>query len=116
MFAPIPKQNYNIYVKYEGADWYDVFNEIVAKHQHNRLAGYENISLALSSAVRYYASSVNNESKVEQDSSNINLIVIKKIIMQHIDREIGRQPKDLELIIRIKDVNGSEDNAHYYIK
>lgn len=115
MFVPIPKQNYNIYVKYDGSEWHDVFNEIVIEHQKGRLRGYENISLALSSAIRYYASSVVSENSIESnDGKNVNLNVIKKIILQYLVRKEERVPKDVKMIIRIKDVKGNKDHSHYY--
>jgi hypothetical protein len=115
MFAPIPKQNYNIYVRYEGHDWHDVFNEVITAHQTNRFAGYENLSLSLSSAIRYYASSVEsvNTYKVD-DGSNVNLRVIEKILVKYISKKECAVPKNMETIIRIKDVDGTADHSHYY--
>jgi hypothetical protein len=116
MFVPVPKQNYNIYVKHEGSEWNDVLNEIVTKHQNARLGGYENISLALSSAIRYYASSVANENAVlKDDGQNVNLNVIRKIITQYLSLNTGSGPKNLKMIIRIKDVKGDKDHSHYYL-
>ena len=116
MFVPIPKQNYNIYVKYEGSEWQDVFNEIVLEHQKGRLRGYENISLALSSAIRYYASSVKRENTVgRDDGQNVNLSVIRKMITQYLTLNAEGTPKNLKMIIRIKDVKGNKDHSHYYL-
>lgn len=116
MFAPIPKQNYNIYVRHEGHDWYDVFNEVVMAHQNNRFGAYENISISLSSAIRYYASSVESANTYKKDDgSNVNLKVIEKILIKYISKKEGAAPKNLEVIIRIRDVNGSGDHSHYYL-
>jgi hypothetical protein len=103
-------------VKYESGEWHDLFNEIVTKHQNNRLAGYENISLALSSAIRYYASSVENENTVllKGDEKNTNLSVVKKIILQYLILNEEKAPKNVEMIIRIKDVKGNKEHSHYY--
>lgn len=116
MFAPIPKQNYTIYVRYDGHDWYDVFNEVVMAHQNNRFSGHENISISLSSAIRYYASSIEsaNTYKVD-DGSNVNLKVIEKILIKYISKKDGTAPKNMETIIRIRDVDGSADHSHYYL-
>ncbi len=115
MFVPIPKQNFNIYVKYVGNDWHNVFNEIVLAHQRNRLGGYENLSLSFSNAVRYYASSVKNENSIETyKGGNVNYNVLLKIIVQYLSQKNGSRPKDLEVIIRIRNVHGSIDHSHYY--
>lgn len=116
MFVPVPKQNFNIYVKYEGSEWHDVFNEIVTKHQTNRFRGYENISLSLSSAIRYYASSVESKNLMEtDDGGNVSLKVIKKMIVRYITLNGGEEPRDLKMIIRIKDVKNDKDHSHYYL-
>lgn len=115
MFVPIPKQNFNIYVKYDGSNWQDVFNEIVLKHQRNRLGGSENLSLSLSSAVRYYVSTVKNENTVEvYKGGNVNYDVLEKIIKQYLSQKNGGTPKKLEIIIRVKNSYGSKDHSHYY--
>ncbi len=116
MFVPIPKQNYNIYVKYDDGEWHDVFNEIVAKHQNNRLSGNENLSLALSSAIRYYASSVESKSMfLKDDGKNVNLNVIRKMILQYLTLNRGEAPKNLKMIIRIKEVKEKNEHSHYYL-
>jgi len=115
MFVPVPKQNFNIYVKHDESEWHDVFNEVVLAHQRNRLAGHENLSIALSSAVRYYASSVKNENSVEvYKGGNTNYNVLAKIIRQYLLLENGKPPKNMEIIIRINDLYGNRFHSHYY--
>ncbi len=115
MFVPVPKQNFNIYVKYDDSNWSDVFNEIVLAHQHNRLGGYENLALSFSSAVRYYSSSVKSENTVEvYKGGNTNYNVLAKIIAQYLLHKNGSAPKKLEIIIRIQDLYGHRYHSHYY--
>ena len=115
MFVPVPKQNFNIYVKYEGSNWGDVFNEVVLAHQRNRLGGYENFALSLSSAVRYYASSVKNENTFEvYKGGNVNYDVLEKIIKRHLSHKNGTEPKNLEIIIRVVNSYGNTQHSHYY--
>ena len=117
MFVPVPKQNFNIYVKYDGNNWHDVFNEIVLAHQRNRLGGCENLSLSLSSAVRYYASSVKYENSIEvYKGGNVNYDVLKKIITQYLSQKERSAPKKLEIIIRVINSYGHKDHSHYYKK
>ncbi len=115
MFAPIPKQNFNIYVRHDGNKWHDVFNEIVLAHQRNRFGGYENISLSFSNAIRYYASSVKKENSIEvYKGGNENYNVLLKIIVHYLSQKNGSRPKDLEIIIRTSDSYGGKYNSHYY--
>lgn len=115
MFVPVPKQNFNVYVKYEGAEWQDVFAEVIASHQHNRFAGYENLFLSFSSALRYYASSVENKNTLTNyDDSNVNLKVIKKMVRQYLVHKNGTTPNNMEIIIRISDIHKNYEYSHYY--
>lgn len=119
MFAPIPKQNFNVYIKYrtDKADvqWTDVFNTILSNHQKNRFAGNEALLLSFSNSLRYYASSVNEKSEIEKnDNSNINYIILKKIVVQYIGYKHGELPKQLEIIIGINDVERNIKHYHYY--
>lgn len=116
MFVPVPEQNFNIYVRYEGAEWQDVFNEVVTEHQCNRFGGHENISLAFSSAIRYYVQATENANLyMKDDEKNISLVVLKKIIKQYLTLKNGTAPKKTEIIIRVKDVRGDKDYSHYYL-
>jgi hypothetical protein len=115
LFVPVPKENFNVYVKHAGQDWEDLFYEIYSKHQNNRLAGQEELMLALSNSLRYYASSVSDVSSIEKDDdSNINFMVLKKIIVNYYTLRSGNKPKDMEIIIRTKDISGRPDYSHYY--
>ncbi|HWY10543.1 MAG TPA: DUF5819 family protein [Bacteroidia bacterium] len=115
MFVPVPKQNFNIYVKYDGSEWHDMFSEIVLAHQRNRLGGYENLALSFSSAVRYYASSVKNENNAEiYKGGNTNYDVLEKMIVQYLKLKNGSAPENLEIIIRTGDSYGDRYHSHYY--
>jgi hypothetical protein len=115
LFVPVPKENFNVYVKQNGQNWEDLFYAIYSKHQNNRLAGQEELMLALSNSLRYYASSVSDVSSIEKDDdSNINFMVLKKIIVNYYTLRSGNKPKDMEIIIRTKDISGRPDYSHYY--
>lgn len=115
MFAPIPKQNFNVYVKHDSKDWKDIFYTVNSAHQKNRLAGNEALLLALSNSLRYYASSVEEITKSESDdASNINFVVLRKIVRNYLALENGTDVKNVEIIIGIKDVERKVKHYHHY--
>lgn len=119
MFAPVPKQNFNILIKYNNkgvvGEWHDVFYETLSAHQQNRFAGYEAVQLAYSNALRYYASSVSDRSTIESDNnSNLYFVILKKIIVQKLIIENGSKPENLKIIIGIKDEEKKLTHYHYY--
>ena len=115
LFVPVPKENFNVYVKHDEQDWEDLFSKVYSSHQSNRLGGHEALMLALSNSLRYYASSVSETSGLEKDDdSNINFIVLKKIIASYYMVKNGEAPKNIQVIIRIKNINNRLDYSHYY--
>ncbi len=115
MFAPIPKQNFNVFVKCDNEEWEDLFYTINSVHQKNRLAGNEALLLALSNSLRYYASSVEEKTKTEtDDQSNVNYVVLRKIITNYLIHKNGTAAKHVQIIIGIKDVERNIRHYHYY--
>lgn len=115
LFVPVPKENFNVYVKHDNKDWEDVFQTVISKHHTNRLAGNENLMLALSSSLRYYVSSVNSQNSIlNDDDSNINFVVLKKIIKQYYTIKENAPPSNMQIIIVTKNIYGAGNYAHYY--
>lgn len=119
MFVPVPKQNFNLYVRYEhdgaNTEWEDLFYTVNSAHQTNRLKGNEGLLLAVANSLRYYASSVKNESKLEKDDgTNINFEVIKNICTQYLYHRNGTEPQKLQVLIGITDVETNSRYFHYY--
>jgi len=115
LFVPVPKENFNIYVKYDGKDWEDFFYKVYSSNQNYRFGGDEALMLALSNSLRYYVSSVSETSAIEKDDdSNINFVVLKKIIYNYYKEKKGELPGNMEIIIRTKRINSEIDYSHYY--
>ncbi len=115
LFAPVPKENFNVYVKAGTGKWEDVFQEIIRSHQTNRFAGNENTMLAFSNSLRYYISSVTDESAIMvNDESNINFEVLKRIIGQYYQLTRNSQPQSMDIIVVTKNTKSGKNYAHYY--
>jgi hypothetical protein len=84
-------------------------------HQHNRMGGNEALLFSLSNGLRYYAASVEDKTTMEKDDgSNVNFLVLKKIIINYLTLKNKQVPKNLEVIIRIQDMGNASDHSHYY--
>lgn len=119
LFVPTPKQNFSILVKYKTGsktqNWIDIFYQLNSKHQNNRLAGNESLMLAFSNALRYFSSSVEETNGIiENKNSNINFVVLEKIISKYLSLKEKTELQNLEIIINIKSVNSSINHSHYY--
>ncbi len=117
LFVPIPKQNFNIYVKYDKTNnqWKDVFYEINSAHQKNRWGGNESLLLAFSNALRYYASSVEEKNEFSNfNNSNINFVILKKIIINYLNHVEKTDIKQLQMVIGIREAGKNKSHFHYY--
>jgi hypothetical protein len=115
LFAPVPKENFNVYVKHDGGEWEDLFYKLYSSNQNNRFGGNEALMLAFSNSLRYYASSVSElSSKEDDDDTNVNFVVLKKMIVNYYRSGKNPEVKNLEVIIRIRNINGRSDYSHYY--
>lgn len=114
MFVPIPKQNYAIYIRDKEHDWEDVFAETLDKHQSNRLKGSENLFLSLVSGVHYYASAVTGNSLIKTDEGcSPYLKVLEKVLVGYMTSKYGKNPVQMETIVKIHDVKSNKTYAHY---
>lgn len=115
MFVPIPKQNFNIYIRDEEHGWEDIFGQTLNEHQCNRLGGNENLLLSLVAGVHYYASSVGATNFIAtDDGSNPYLKVLEKVLTGYMTSKYGKRPVKMETIIRIHDLSSHKIYAHYY--
>jgi hypothetical protein len=115
MFVPVPKENYNVYIKYDSKEWSDLLFEINLAHQRNRLAGNEALLFSLANGMRYYAASIKEVSQREEDnSSNVNFLVLRKIITEYIRKKDPGECKNIQVILRIQDMGNHKDHSHYY--
>ena len=66
LFAPAPDTNYKLFVEYEdhGKQQTDLFQEILLKHQTNRLKGYGPLVLAFSNSIHYFEKSTEFQKKL----------------------------------------------------
>ena len=115
LFVPVPKENFNVYVKIDSGKWEDVFQKIVQDHQTNRLVGNENIMIAFSNSLRYYVSSVSDKSMImPDDGSNINFVVLKKIIKQYYHVKANTEIRNMDVIVITRSITAGKEYAHYY--
>lgn len=118
MFVPVPTQNFNVYVKIKGEEWKDIIYDINTKHQANRFGGNEATLLSLSSALRFYSSTIKEEQSklVSDDNSNLNFEVVERIIRSYVMSENKNRPASMDIIIRVRYANTKVDFVHYYKK
>ncbi len=117
LFVPTPKQNFNIYVKYDKTNnqWKDVFYQLNSAHQKNRLSGNESLLLGFSNALRYYASSVEEKNEfINLNNDNINFLILKKIVINYLNQVEKTDIKQLQILLGITEAGSNKQHFHYY--
>lgn len=119
MFTPVPKQNFNVYVKFKtndkDADWEDLFYTLNSEHRANRFKGNEAVLLALSNSLRYYATTANETNlMLSVNETNVNYAVLKKIVINYLKHRHNEDINSLQLIIGVHDLERNFDYYHYY--
>ena len=105
LFVPPPTKNYRL-IAYNTNIKKDVFNELLAKHKANRLAGYEPLLIALSNSIYYFENSTKlKKGKVVNDK---NFEIISHFIRNYLCRETH-----LKIILVVVDVNTKQERVYY---
>ena len=114
MFVPPPSEQYNLYVLEENKFVSDVFNDVLSKHQTNRLAGYEPLLLSISSSIFYFEKEALNQNFVSgQALSNNKFMMIEKIVRSYFKSEYKTEFKNLKLILIIKPLYANQQRVYY---
>lgn len=110
LFVPPPKENFNIYVKYNTTnkqqDWKDLYYEVNSRHQNNRLGGNEALLIAFSNALRYYFASSPQENYILPENTDGNYAILKLVIQKYLWVREGETPQDLKIIVGSRELNG----------
>ena len=113
---PSEQENYKLFVRYRSEDgkteWRDLFSDLITKHQNNRFAGNEIIVQSLSNALKYYSARMERTSGIMNDRSNVNFMVLEKIVKQYYFNKEDKNLEGLELLIIIENKNAVL--AQYY--
>lgn len=85
-----------------------MFNELLIKHQTNRLGGYEPILLALSNSIHYFEkSTILKSGKVTNDK---NFTIVQHFVKNYLHKKT-KQP--LTIILIINDVLIKQNRLYY---
>ena len=107
LFVPLPTTNYQL-IAYNDSVKINVFNEILTKHQTNRLAGYEPILIAISNSIHYFEkNTVLKNVKIQNDK---NFTIIEHFTNNYLQT---KKITKFKLILTASDVI-TKENRYYY--
>ena len=107
LFVPPPTNNYTLIV-YNDSIKINVFNELLIKHQNNKLGGYEPILLALSNSIHYFdKNTILKSGKVTNDK---NFVIVEHFVKKYLYKKT-KQP--LNIILIINDVLIKQNRLYY---
>jgi hypothetical protein len=116
LFAPAPDCNYSLLALYEdqGPQVLDVFNEIVRKHQANRLAGHEPLVLAFSNSIHYFEKNSPLQNSLNGPVKNdLNFNILERAVKNYLvhTRHIRVQP--LKLILVVDNIQNKQQRIYF---
>jgi len=104
LFVPPPHKNYHLYAIYDnGIERTDVFQELLLKHQSNRLAGYEPFVIGLSNTIHYY----------ENENSETNFLMLEKFVKQYLQYSRKKKITDLKLLLVVNSVSDGSSKVYH---
>lgn len=107
LFVPPPSSNYQL-IACNGTSKTNIFNDILIKHQTNRLAGYETFVLALSNSIHYFEKNTKVKSGLIKNDANF------KIVSHFVNNYLHLKTQNMSKIIIIITNISTKENRFYY--
>ena len=117
LFAPVPKSNYHLFVKYQIDDrtkQMDLIQEIKNKQLENRFNGYESLSLALSNSIHSFEVGTTGLQKLNGPIVNdINYTIVEHYAKQYVLGESQGKAKNIQLILLVENVVTKQSRVYF---
>lgn len=116
LFTPPPNSNYQLIATYEcnGQRTKDVLNDILNKHQANRLLGYEQLLLTFVTGIHFFEkTAVLNNQPTGKVINNQNFDIVKYAAQNYLFHKHNKEVKNLKLTLVINDLNPGQTRVYY---
>lgn len=116
LFVPTPATNYRLFVTYEnnGPQSKDIFQEILLKHQTNRLAGYGPVLLAFSNSIYYFETATKLQHALNGPVRNdVYFQVIENSVLNYLSHTEGKKIEKVKMILLIESVASNDRKAYF---
>lgn len=116
LFVPPPSANYKLLVSYEnnGKQYTDIFNEVLLKHQTNRLSGTSALLLAFSNSIHYFEKNTKLQKSLNGPIKNdLYFQIMERSAINYIQSTRGINIDHLEISLCVETL-GTEKMKVYY--
>jgi len=117
LFAPAPRSNYHLYVKYtvdSKTVQYDLINHIQHQHAANRIGGYEVLSLAISNSIHSFEGSTTLKNKLNGPvKDDVTFTIVQHLANQYIMAQSQGKAKNSQLFLLVENVITKEQRVYF---
>lgn len=116
LFAPAPDCNYRLFVRYEDHGWQqkDIFGEMLARHQANRLAGYEPLVVAFSNSIHYFEKNTALQQPLNGPVKNdAYFSMLERAAQSYLRHTRGIEQQDLGLALTVENVQTKSRRVYF---
>lgn len=116
LFVPPPSSNYKLLVCFndKGKQTIDIYNEILVKHQTNRLAGSSALLLAFTNSIHYFEKNSDLQKTLNGPIKNdLNFQILEKSTKNYIQATRGIRLDKIELYLCVETLSSDKMKVYH---
>jgi hypothetical protein len=115
LFVPPPDCNYKLLARYEnsGNQCADIFNEIVLKHQTNRLRGYGPVLIAFVNSIHYFEKNATQKDINGPVTNDINFKILEHAVLNYINHTRNLHLSKIKLILLVENIHDAKPRVYF---
>jgi hypothetical protein len=116
LFVPPPTTNYTLFATYEsnGIQKKEIFNDLVAQHQSNRLTGHEALVVAFSNIIYYFEKSTILQAPVNGPVTNdVNFKMLGHAATRYLQHKYNTSIEHVKLILVAEDTETKKQRIYF---
>ena len=116
LFVPPPNTNYKLLVSYEdhGKHYTDIFNEILVKHQTNRLSGNSAVLLAFSNSIHYFEKNTKQQKQLNGPIKNdLYFQILEQSAKNYIRSSRGININQIKIYLCVETLGTNKMKVYY---
>jgi|GEM_PF-1164835 len=116
LFVPPPNTNYKLFVEYEdeGKQRLDIFEEIMTKHQTNRLRGQGPLLLTFSNSIHYFEKNTELQNALNGPIKNdLYFQILEKSAANYINSTRNTKVLHMKLRLVVQTLNSNEERVYF---
>jgi len=115
LFVPPPNTNYTLFAEYQdyGKQRTDIFQELVLKHQANRLKGHGSVLLAFSNTIHYFEKNTTLQQPLNSVKNDLYFQMIEKSALNYLQHARGIKIDSLKIRLVVQTLGSNSDKVYF---